>query len=254
MGCGLCIDAAVHFDLIGQLVGICIGTQRLDLFHHIPEKRLTAESGFHCHHKHNFHLCQIGYRLFPGRSRFQHDACFCAGIVYRSDGRRRVTVAFNVKGHQVCTGIHKLLHIANGVGDHQMHIQKQVCAVVYCRQNRHTKCNIRNKLPIHYIKVQHIQTIPFQSLCHSGQICHVCTQDRGRNFYFFQKRNAPLPASAALFPVSGHTAISYFLLYNKSGGSSIAFSGNGTFFYRADVSVSPRFFQKLDKIPGIRYN
>ena len=43
----------------------------------------------------------------------------------------------------------------------------------------------------HYIKVQHIQTIPFQSLCHSGQICHVCTQDRGRNFYFFQKRREP---------------------------------------------------------------
>ena len=58
-----------------------------------------------------------------------------------------------MNGQDVCTGLSKLFKVSFRLNDHQVNVKWNCAGSAHCANNSRTKCNWRDKVPIHYINV-----------------------------------------------------------------------------------------------------
>jgi hypothetical protein len=99
--------------------------QRLDLAQHARDELLAAEAGVHRHHEHLVDVAEHRLDARRGRRRVQHHARARARLADLVDRAVQVRTRLDVDADRGCARAGEVLHIALGLDDHQVHVERQ---------------------------------------------------------------------------------------------------------------------------------
>ena len=169
-GCGLVVDAPVYLNTEFRIVP----AQLSNLFRGIGQIALSAKAGFYGHNQYHIRQGQVGNHVLYRRARFDGDTSLTACLPDRFQSCPGITAAFQVKSDPVCSGFCKCRYIPQGIGNHQMHIQKQLCMPPDCGKHGDAEGNVGDKDPVHHVEVYHID-LPCAKLVQSlTQVTDIC--------------------------------------------------------------------------------
>ena len=172
---GIGVHTAVHFNEALRIHIIQPLPQLLNLIHLICHEFLTAETGFYSHNQNQIALFQIGNGNFCGGSGLQNDTGLTAQGMDLVQGIQNVLglIGFHMDGQPVGTGLNKLLHIANGTVDHQVHIQRQIGNRTQGLYHGNADGNIGYENTVHNVHMDPVGTIALQVVDIPFQICKI---------------------------------------------------------------------------------
>ena len=133
--------------------------QAVSTFH----ERLTAEAGLNRHDENHFHHFQIRAQACRRRARTEGDARAAAEIVDPADHVRQIAAAFDMDRDVVRSRLRERLDVAAGLGQHQMHVKRQVASLPDAGDHAGPHRKVRDEMPVHDIHVQQIRAAFFHA-------------------------------------------------------------------------------------------
>ena len=98
----------------------------------------------------------------------------------RPDHRGGIVLRFQMKREQIGAGIGKRFDVPERTGDHQVCVKQQAGTGTERLYERRTECDVRHKMAVHHIQVNHVASGFFHHADIGCEICKIRRQDGWR--------------------------------------------------------------------------
>ena len=88
---------------------------------------------------------------------------------------QNIVGTFGVNGDEISTCLQKVLQIATGIADHQMHVEKQLGVGAQCGDHRRSEADVRDECAVHDVQVEPVGAACFDASDVIGKICKICS-------------------------------------------------------------------------------